>query len=270
MTKGNSYVKILETIFFSKYKKGLRTFEFERDEIQDAAIKIGVSVPKNLGDVIYSSRYRTSISDVISKTAPEGFQWTIEGAGRGKYRFRLVRLFRLIPNSELCVIKIPDATPEIIVAYAQKDEQALLAKVRYNRLVDIFLGITTYSLQNHLRTSVPEIGQIEIDEVYVGLDKSGTHYVVPIQAKGGNDQSSVIQTRQDIAWCKKEFPDLLARPVTAQFMQDGVIALFELVEQDGDVKIADERHYKLVAKDEINAEDLSRYRMQLSRLNPSH
>ncbi len=28
-----------------------------------------------------------------------------------------------------------------------------------------FLGLTTYSLQSHLRTSVKDVGQIEIDEL---------------------------------------------------------------------------------------------------------
>src|SRR5271157_4057421 len=37
--------------------------------------------------------------------------------------------------------------------YKFTDEQALLAKVRYTRLIDTFLGITAYSLQNHLRTT---------------------------------------------------------------------------------------------------------------------
>ena len=92
------------------------------------------------------------------------------------------------------VIKIPDATPEIISAYALNDEQALLAKVRYNRLIDLFLGITANSLQNHMRTTVKGIGQIEIDEVYVALDRRGIQYVIPVQAKGGKDQLSVVQT----------------------------------------------------------------------------
>lgn len=64
--------------------------------------------------------------------------------------------------------KVPDATPGIVAKYAFNDEQALLAKVRYNRLVDIFTGVTCYSLQNHLRTTVSEIGQVETDEIYVG------------------------------------------------------------------------------------------------------
>ncbi len=68
-------------------------------------------------------------------------------------------------------IKIPDATPEIVSAYALSDEQALLAKVRYNRLLDIFLGVATYSLQNHLRTTVTGLGQAEIDEIYVAIDR---------------------------------------------------------------------------------------------------
>lgn len=82
----------------------------------------------------------------------------------------------------MATIRIPDSTPEIISAYALDDEQALLAKVRYNRLIDIFLGLTTFSLQNHLRTTVKSIGQIEIDELYVGIDKFGCHYVIPVGA----------------------------------------------------------------------------------------
>ena len=64
------------------------------------------------------------------------------------------------------------------------DEQPSSPIVRYNRLIDTFLGLTTYSLQNHLRTTVEGMGQIEIDELYIGLDKHGCHYVIPVQAKG--------------------------------------------------------------------------------------
>ena len=71
----------------------------------------------------------------------------IEPAGRAKYRFRMSRVSRIVPREDLIVIKLPDTTPEIISNYALGDEQALLARVRYNRLIDIFLGITTYSLQ---------------------------------------------------------------------------------------------------------------------------
>jgi hypothetical protein len=42
------------------------------------------------------------------------------------------------PASNLVETKILNATPGIITRYAQSDEQALLAILRYNRLVDIF------------------------------------------------------------------------------------------------------------------------------------
>ena len=129
------------------------------------------------------------------------------------------------------VTKVPDSTPGVIAKYALNDEQALLARVRYNRLVDIFLGIACYSLQNHLRTTAPNIGQVETDELYVGVDRRGSHYVVPVQAKSGRDRLSIIQIEQDLAVCRAKFPSLICRPVAAQFMKGEVIALFEF-EQD--------------------------------------
>ncbi|MGH7020955.1 MAG: hypothetical protein ACREEY_13800, partial [Brevundimonas sp.] len=139
------------------------------------------------------------------------------------------------------------------------DEQALLAKVRYNRLIDTFLGITAFSLQNHLRTTVRGVGQIEIDEVYVGVDRHGVQYVIPVQAKGGSDQLSVVQAKQDIACCAEKFPGLSCRSISAQFMDDDRIAMFELAVQDNQVRIVQERHYKLVAG-RVPTEDLELYR----------
>jgi len=156
--------------------------------------------------------------------------------------------------------RIPDSTPEVVFRYALSDEQALLAKVRYNRLIDIFLGITTYSLQNHLRTTVSGIGQIEIDEIYVGIDQAGCHYVIPVQAKGGADQLSVIQTKQDIQCCNEKYDGLICRAVSTQFMDDDLIALFELAVQDDQVKLVQEKHYKLVSSEEISVDDLNQYR----------
>src|SRR2546421_4165839 len=130
--------------------------------------------------------------------------------------------------------------------HAFNDEQALLAKVRYNRLVDIFTGVTCYSLQNHLRTTAPEIGQVETDEIYVGVDKKGAHYVFPIQAKAGNERISIVQIEQDLAVCGHKFPSLVCRPLAAQFMADDVIAMFEFEEGEGGLGIGSEKHYKLV------------------------
>jgi hypothetical protein len=266
--KENRYSQLLEHIFFAKdfgsYRKGIKAIEFEREDLERAANVLNIKLPKNPGDVIYSFRYRASLPKKILATQPKEMEWVIEGAGRSRYRFSLVPSNRILPNAALRAIKIPDATPEIINAYALNDEQALLAKVRYNRLIDVFLGVTTYSLQNHMRTTVQGIGQIEIDEVYVALDRQGVQYVIPVQAKGGKDQLAVVQTKQDLACCAEKFPTLICRSVSAQFIdmegKNERIAMFELSVEDGQVVIVEEKHYRLVPSSEIGIEELAAYR----------
>lgn len=256
----NKYQKIIQKIFFDKYTSTNDEITFERDELIEASKALGFKPPKNLGDIIYAIRYRTGMPDKILKTQPNGWEWIIEGGGIAKYIIKLVKVNRIIPNGNLITIKIPDATPEIVTEYALSDEQALLAKVRYNRLIDIFLGVTTYSLQNHLRTTVKGVGQIEIDEIYVGVDQSGCQYVIPVQAKGGNDQLSVVQTKQDILCCSEKYPTLITRAISTQFLADDLIALFELAVQDDLVKLVQERHYRLVPGGEIKHSDLELYK----------
>ena len=253
--RSNAYKALIERVFFDRYKEGASTVHFAREDIPATAEVLGIARPGNLGDVIYSIRYRTAMPDAILATQPEGMEWIIEGAGRSRYRFALVPLNRIVPRSD-----IPNATPEIIRVYALDDEQALLAIVRYNRLIDTFLGLTTYSLQNHLRTTVAGIGQIEIDEVYFGIDRMGCHYAIPVQAKGGTDQISVVQTKQDLAWCNQRFPGVRSRAISAQFMDDERIAMFELTVENEQVVVVDEKHYRLLPRELLDRDAVTAYR----------
>jgi len=255
----NRYSAIIERVFLNHYKAGTTSFEFSRTELLDVVTALGIEMPENKGDILYAARYRGGLPEAVKATAPAGHEWIIVGAGRSKYRFRLVTVNRILPRAELATTKVPESTPEVVNAYALSDEQALLAKVRYNRLIDIFLGVTAYSLQNHLRTTVKGHGQIEIDEIYVALDKQGRQFVIPVQAKGGTDQIGVVQTRQDIDCCAQKYPALLCRPVSVQFMANDLIAMFELTVEDGQIRVVDERHYKLVASTEITPDDLKSY-----------
>lgn len=256
----NRYSAIIERIFLQKYREDGVEVHFERGDIVEAAASLGIDPPKNLGDVIYSQRYRSDLPASIREKAPEGLEWIIEGAGRAKYMFKAVRTAQIGPSSAIAEIRIPDATPGIIEKYALTDEQALLAKLRYNRLIDIFLGLTCYSLQNHLRTTVPGVGQLETDEVYIGIDARGAHHVVPVQAKGGNDRSSTVQIAQDFQLCKHKFSELICVPVAAQFIGEDLIALFSFEEQDGHPTVSEERHYRLVAHGALTSDELRGYR----------
>jgi len=255
----NVYDKIIEKVFFDHYKKGKLFLGFNREEIRDAAISLGLEVPKNLGDVVYTYRNREPLPKPVTDTAPKGMEWIIVGIAKGKYSFSVTKGLDATPNLQLAETKILDATPGIINRYALSDEQALLAKIRYNRLIDIFTGLTCYSLQNHLRTSLKNKVQIELDELYVGVDKRGAHYILPVQAKGGGEKLGSVQICQDITLCSEKYPGATCKSVGAQFLDDNLIALFEFQIDDSEVKIANERHYKLVKQNELTTKELAMY-----------
>jgi hypothetical protein len=255
----NRYFRLIESIFFSHYKDGDTQVEFIREDIENTAAKLNIKLPKNLGDLIYSFKFRASLPEKIKETAEAGKEWTIKNIGRSQYRFEQMANSRILPDHMLMAIKIPDATPGIVERYALEDEQSLLAKFRYNRLLDIFTGVTCYSLQNHLRTTVPGIGQVETDEIYVGVDKLGRQFVFPLQAKGGKDEIGIVQIEQDILLCNHKYPTLICRSIAAQFLGSNKIAVFEFTIQDGEIKKKVERHYHLVPQIKITPEELSTY-----------
>lgn len=255
----NRYAKLIEDIFFKRHKKGDTRVEFIREDIEKTAELLDIKLPKNLGDVIYSFKFRTSLPETVKATAEAGKEWVIKNVGRSQYAFEQLANSRILPDNMLMAIKIPDATPGIVERYALDDEQALLTKLRYNRLLDIFTGATCYSLQNHLRTTVPGVGQVETDEIYVGIDKLGRQYIFPLQAKGGKDEIGIVQIEQDILLCNHKYPELICRAIAAQFLGSNKIAIFEFTIQDGEIRKKVERHYHLVMQSEITSEELAAY-----------
>lgn len=258
----NRYAQLIQHIFQAKHHPGATEVSFEREDIERAAAERGIRLPKNLGDVIYSFRYRVVLPESVQAQAPAGHEWIIRPAGSGRYAFvaTLSGSANILPDAMLPETRVPDSTPGLIARYALSDEQALLAKRRYNRLIDLFSGVVCYSLQSHLRTQVSGLGQVETDEIYVGMDRRGAHFVLPVQAKGGKDRLSVVQIEQDFALCAAKFPRLVCRPVAAQFMADDLIALFEFEQGPEGVKKLAEKHYRLVAPRKVSNTDLDRYR----------
>ena len=255
------YEQIIEWIFNQHYQQGKIRLAFDRDELVKASAILGFDRIKNLGDIPYSFRFRRELPKTIQSTAPDGAEWIIVGAGVGKYEFRLAIPGKVLPNPHMKPIKVPDATPEIVRHYAEgKDEQALLTRARYNRLIDIFTGIVCYSVQNHLRTTVTNIGQVEIDEIYVGINKRGTHFVLPCQAKSKGDKFGIVQVMQDVALCQERYPYAICRPIALQFVNDNSVAIIELsVVEENEVfklSIVEEKHYELIPREHISDEEL--------------
>ena len=126
----SGYISIIEDIFLSRYEKGARKVLFEREDIERSAKKLGIALPKNLGDVVYSFRYRKDLPESVSSRAPQGLTWIIQPAGRSRYRFLATALANIEPNPSLAETKVPDSTPGVIEKYALSDEQATFALVR--------------------------------------------------------------------------------------------------------------------------------------------
>ena len=186
---------------------------------------------------------------------------SVVGKGVACYEFRLASPGKVVPSTNRTPIKIPDATPEIVRQYATgTDEQALLTRVRYNRFIDVFTGLTCYSIQNHLRTTVKDVGQIEVDEIYIGLNKRGAHFVLPCQAKSPGDRFGIVQVMQDVVLCQECYPQAIPRSIALQFIGENDIAVMELkiIEEKELLRltVVDEKHYRLVPRSEITLAEL--------------
>ncbi len=161
-----------------------------------------------------------------------------------------------IQRSESCyVLSLPDMSSHYIKRHKLRGKKALLAMVRCNRLIDMFMQVLAYSRHSDLQTRDPDIKKMEI---YVGVNNTGQQFAIPVQAKGGSDQIGIVQVAQDLALCRKAFPLLTPRPVAVQFVPDIVgnkIVMFELVQIDDEVKVIDEKHYRLVPAGDIAPAD---------------
>jgi len=272
--KKQTYNRIIESVFAGKRPPGSQRFSFSRDDLLKAAADLGLEIhgdetviARNIGDIIYTYRFRKDFPASILKSAPDGKMWIILGKGIGAYEFRLITTPTLSADPNWRITRLHDATPEIVRRFKLNDEQAVLARIRYNRLIDIFCRCVAYSLQNHLRTNIQGIGQIEIDELYVGANRQGEHFIIPVQVKREKDRLGVSQLLQDLEYCDKAHPEMQPRSIGAQMLkyeEDGqsydriVLFEFKCEETADDVKItkAAERHFVLLPHTNISAADL--------------
>jgi len=97
---------------------------FRREELVAAAEALGESPPKNLGDVVYSLRYRVPLPDSVREAAPPNTEWAIFPGGNAVYVLRAVPFNLIEPRKGIRTIRLPDSTPGVIAKYAMSDEQA--------------------------------------------------------------------------------------------------------------------------------------------------
>lgn len=252
--KGQRRDEVLRRVFFKHFTEGEEEVVFTMDEIRDAISEVAALHPgyreKNVADVRY--HFASGRGQMPTDVQAHG-PWMFTGRGKGRYALIKLTQVAEVILPDLDPICVPDATPEIVAQYAGEDEQGMLAKIRYNRLLDVFLQITCYHLQNHWRTTIKGKGQCEIDDLYVGINTHGKQFVIPIEAKCADGRLSKAQIVQNIDFARSRYPQLIVRPVGVQEMIDGSMILIEFAPSDhpDNVTIREMRRYRLCPMDEV-------------------
>ena len=128
-------------------------------------------VVKNFPDALYTFRARADLPAEILKDG----HFAIVGRGKGQYAFVKIP----VPNrfhlpSQMQSVRVTDRIPAWVRPYMGNDEQGMLARMQANDLIAQYLVLNSvFRLQSHLRTSVQNYGQVEVDELYVGRSNTG-------------------------------------------------------------------------------------------------
>jgi hypothetical protein len=222
------YVPLLLDIFQARWRKGASSVLFTLDDIRNAAERLDIEA-RNPADVIYRMRSRTILPAEIRE---KGFH-VLRAIGRGKYQFEKAPDTIIVPPVTKPV-EVPDLTPLPVRRLLPEltsamDEQALLTVSSYCRLLDHFTGMTMYRLRNHVRKSVPGIGQAELDAVDIGIAGSDDSVPVlfPIEAKALADALNRVQVCNMVDYCRHYFPGYSIRPVALKVDVESLLHLME-------------------------------------------
>jgi len=218
------YVPILREIVKRKYTEGTQRIEFTKQDIETVADELGIKVG-NAADLVYRMRARTRLPDDILDL---GFT-VLRGIGRGQYVLEVggeavVRVpeHEILDHNDQTPLPVRRLLPENLV---DLDEQGLLTMVGYCKLLDHFTGLTVYRLRSHVRKSVPNVGQAELDEIDVGvaLRDDDIPVVFPLEAKAADEVINKVQVATAVAYCQTYFPGHEIRPIVVKLTYDGVL-----------------------------------------------
>jgi len=246
------YDKIITAVFNRKCKsiKKRDAIDFTKDELVETAKSLNIPL-RNPPDVVYTFRTRRALPNAILRTG----NWILTPKGKGKFSFQKTQRPPFIEIQEgLAHIEIPNALPEIVEKYTANDEQGLLSTIRYNGLIDVFTGVTCFHLQSHIRTTIKGEGQIEVDDLYVGVDEEGKQYILPTEAKSPDERDKLgwFQVANLVKFARQRFPNLKCRPIAAKPMRRNIVCLMEF-EDDTNyerISIKNIKLYKLVREEQ--------------------
>jgi hypothetical protein len=212
-----------------------------------------VEEDENVNEADIPYRYKVGRTPIPDEIKSKG-NWIVKGrSGKGNYEFLELNRDQYIdlPSTEdLVAIEILESTPDVVLKYCSDDEQSLISRLNYTQLLGTFLKLSTNHLQSHVRTSVENIGQVEIDGLFVGVNKEGKEYIIPVEAKssGEGDRLAVQQLHAMNEFISQNFPDTESRPVGVKQMEDESVVIIELntTTDINKIQMKDVKRYRLV------------------------
>lgn len=222
------YVPILRELVRRFREPGSQRVEFTVRDVRQVADDLGIEIG-NAPDLVYRMRARTRLPDDILDM---GFT-ILRGVGRGRYALEVggeavVHLpeHEILDHNDQTPLPVRRLLPESLV---DLDEQGLLTMVSYCKLLDHFTGLTVYRLRSHVRKSVPNVGQAELDEIDVGvaMRDDDIPVVFPIEAKAADEVINRVQVATAVAYCQTYFPGHQIRPIVIKLTYDGVMHFLE-------------------------------------------
>jgi hypothetical protein len=222
------YVPILRELVRRFREPGSQRVEFTVRDVRQVANDLGIEIG-NAPDLVYRMRSRTRLPDDILDM---GFT-ILRGVGRGRYALEVggeavVHLpeHEILDHNDQTPLPVRRLLPESPV---DLDEQGLLTMVSYCKLLDHFTGLTVYRLRSHVRKSVPNVGQAELDEIDVGvaMRDDDIPVVFPIEAKAADEVINRVQIATAVAYCQTYFPGHQIRPIVVKLTYDGVMHFLE-------------------------------------------
>lgn len=250
------YVPVILKLFRDRWRPGASTVVFSLDDVRTAveAVRAESDTPdrissRNPADVVYRMRSRTKLPPEILE---KGFH-ILRAVGRGRYQFEKASSSIIeTPVNEL--IATIDQTPMPVrrllpETMAEMDEQALLSIVGYCCLLDHFTGMKIYRLRSHVRKSVPNIGQAELDAIDVGIaaGEDDVPVIFPIEAKAVSDELNRVQIFNMIQYAAHYYPGLKVRPLALKVDYQSAVHFmeFNVATRPGELRIIRSASYAI-------------------------
>jgi len=217
--------RIMVQLFIDKYNLGSDEMSFTLDDVRAVASEKSISL-RNPADFIYQYRARRALPEQILKLG----NWILTGVGKGKY---LLKKIDYSPHFEYeipdDIVVIKNTTPERVKPFLRNDEMSSLTKLRYCETISHFTSLTCSEIQTHYRSFVKGVGQVEIDEFYVGESEKG-RWLIPLEAKSNVDTDRLgrVQISQMVSAMKQDFPNEKRRILALKDIGNDEYLIFEL------------------------------------------